>query len=115
MMNFNYVEGNEELLEDIYPVIDKSFSNVKEIKKELEEKARWGSMRFVIADNGEESVAVGIATVNNQNTGHVEYLMLNELVLETSVETEIKDRLVRWLKWLRVKSITVEPVVVTYK
>lgn len=115
-MQYTYVEGNEELLEGICPVIKKSFEKgAEDIRKGLEEKARWGSMRIVIATNeGSEVDAVGIATVNNQNTGHVEYILSKDVLYKEQLEKDILDKLTKWLRWLKVKSISVEPRHGTY-
>ncbi|QNO15256.1 hypothetical protein HYG86_11025 [Alkalicella caledoniensis] len=110
-MIFNYVIGNEELLEDIYPIVELAVSkDFVKIKEELKEKALWGSMRIVMAQSQQEEImGVGLATVNNQNTGHVDYLFIKNPVENRNLKDEIQEELVKWLKWLKVKSVTIDP------
>lgn len=110
---YTYLEGNEELLEEIYPTIDKIFLGQScEIKRSLEEKARWGSLRIIVGLKGGEIHALGIAHVNNLNTGHIEYVLvpINELEMAEVLEQKLEA----WLKWLKVKSITVEREVIKW-
>lgn len=110
---YTYIEGNEELLEAIYPIIDKIFQGEScGIKRSLEEKARWGSLRIIIGEKEGKEYALGIAHVNNLNTGHIEYVMVP--INESEVTKEIQGKLEAWLKWLKVKSITVEREVITW-
>ena len=104
---YEYIEGNEELLEEIYPTLDKVFKGEgKEIKESLKEKARWGSLRIIIGEKDSKIKALGIAHVNNLNTGHVEYVLVSEE--DAELANELEEKLTAWLKWLKVKTITVE-------
>ncbi|SHK12605.1 hypothetical protein SAMN02745227_01583 [Anaerobranca californiensis DSM 14826] len=103
----NLIEGNEELLEDILPFLEgMSLSNFEEIKNRLLEKARWGSMRIVIMIEEDEIKGLGIATVSNLNIGNVEFVYSKVEDLYNKIE----DRLLLWLKWLKVKDITFHPL-----
>lgn len=109
MNEFNIVEGNEELLEDIYPTLDEIFIDEShDIKKKLKDQALWGSMRIITASLNGEVVGLGIATVNNLNTGHVEYILIKGEDRRESLEQNLSEKLIAWLKWLKVKSTHVE-------
>jgi len=110
-VEISFVEGNEEFLNIIYPIVELSFGDEADhLKKELAEKALWGSMGIVIGSTADGEVhAVGVATVNNQNTGHVDYIIIKDSPNKEHIEKEVFDKLTKWVKWLRVKSISVEP------
>ncbi len=110
MDQFLLEEGNEELLEEIYPIIRKSYEKEADNKiKELKEKARWGSMRIcLVKSQSQEIIGMGLATVNNLNTGHGEYIIVRKEHANDSIDKLLLERLELWLKWLKVKSITIE-------
>lgn len=108
-----YIEGNDELLEEIFPALDIIFyKESTSIKKTLIEKARWGSLKIIIVKNANLTVGVGIAHVNNLNTGHIEYILVSEQ--EQTLVEDLREKLTAWLSWLRVKSITEEREVVRW-
>ncbi|SES96587.1 hypothetical protein [Anaerobranca gottschalkii] len=104
----NLIEGNEELLEDIFPFLEEILlERFEGIKKGLLEKARWGSMRIVMLVEEDEIKGLGIATVSNLNIGNVDYIYSKG---GEDLSKKIEERLLLWLKWLKVKDITFNPL-----